>query len=359
MMAKDPWFPFGTGPEAPIRLLTLPHAGAGASAFRAWGRGMAKEVAVCPVQPPGREGRYEEAPYTRVAPLARELAGRITTSVPLPYALLGHSTGALCAYEVVRELRRTGGPLPVHLFVGGQPAPQIPPDRRLDMAGLSVTELAAFLRKLGGTPEAILSDHGVLQWMQPILAADLAVNAHYAFQPEAPLSIPVTAFAGRADSVAAPELMEPWEAQTTAGFQLHLLDGGHFALFDHAASVHAAIADALAAYGELPSLGPLHRYPEALRPQVGPYLLDAGKALLAPLGRTDRRPAGGQILFTASRPDGVLLLLIDDDKVVSGIVVEHQGSFRSACRSMDSFGHMVIVSRTACNGAGKTPRMTL
>jgi len=102
-MTKSPWFPFGTRPDAPIRLLTLPHAGAGASVFRAWGQGMPEPVAVCPVQPPGRERRYGEPPFTQVAPLVRELAGEISASVRTPYAILGHSTGALCAYEVVRE----------------------------------------------------------------------------------------------------------------------------------------------------------------------------------------------------------------------------------------------------------------
>ncbi|KAA9373317.1 thioesterase [Microbispora cellulosiformans] len=244
-MAKHPWFPFGTGPEAPVRLLTLPHAGAGAAVFRAWARGMPEEVAVCPVQPPGREGRSGEAPFDRVAPLVRELAEQITASVSEPYAVLGHSTGALCAYEVVRELRRTGGPLPVHLFVCGRPAPHLPPARH-DVAGLSVTELAAFLRELEGTPEGMLSDHRALQWMQPILVADLAVNECYTFQSEAPLDIPITAFVGRTDPVAGVELMEPWQSQTVAGFRLHLLDGGHFAIFDRATFVLAEIAAALA-----------------------------------------------------------------------------------------------------------------
>ncbi|WP_242909714.1 thioesterase II family protein [Actinomadura terrae] len=243
-MAKLPWFPFGTGPEAPVRLLTLPHAGAGAAAFRAWAQGMPEGVAVCPVQPPGREGRYGEAPFNRVAPLVEELAEQITASVDAPYALLGHSTGALCAYEVVRELRRTGGPLPMHLFVSGRPAPQLPSDRH-EVAGLSLTELAAFLRELEGTPETVLSDHRVLRWMQPILVADLAVSECYTFRPEAPLNIPITAFVGRTDPVAGEELMEPWQSQTVAGFRLHLLDGGHFAIFDRATSVHAEIAGAL------------------------------------------------------------------------------------------------------------------
>jgi medium-chain acyl-[acyl-carrier-protein] hydrolase len=243
-MTKSPWFPFGTQPDAPVRLLTLPHAGAGAAAFRAWGQGMPEPVAVCPVQPPGRERRYGEPLFTQVAPLVQELASEITASVRSPFAILGHSTGALCAYEVSRQLRRTGGPQPVHLFVCGRRAPQHPMEQH-DLTALSEAELAAFLRGLEGTPEVILSDHGLLRRMQPILAADFTVNERYTFQPDAPLDIPITAFVGHADPGAGEELMAPWRTQTVADFHLRVLDGAHFAIFDQAAQVHAEIAAAL------------------------------------------------------------------------------------------------------------------
>ncbi|WP_213453293.1 thioesterase II family protein [Rhizomonospora bruguierae] len=243
---KNPWFPFGTRPDAPVRLLTLPHAGAGASVFRTWGRGLPEPIGVVPVQPPGRERRYGDPPFTRVGPLVTELAAAITAELATPYAILGHSTGALCAFEVTRELLRRGGPPPVHLFVCGRPAPHFPRERS-DLGRLPVPELAAFLRQLEGTPEAILNDPGLLERMRPILAADFDVNECYTFAPgdDTPLDIPITAFAGRTDPVAVAGPMAAWERHTTAGFRLHLLDGGHFAIFDRVAEVHAGIVDGL------------------------------------------------------------------------------------------------------------------
>jgi medium-chain acyl-[acyl-carrier-protein] hydrolase len=38
--AGSPWLPFGAGGDAGIRILCLPHAGAGASVYRVWGRGL-------------------------------------------------------------------------------------------------------------------------------------------------------------------------------------------------------------------------------------------------------------------------------------------------------------------------------
>jgi medium-chain acyl-[acyl-carrier-protein] hydrolase len=164
-----------------------------------------------------------------------------------PYALFGHSTGALCAFEVVRQLRAVGGVLPVHLFVSGRRPPQLAMER-LDIGALTPPELATLLRRMGGTPEELLADHEVLSALQPLLAADFAVNQHYDYVSGLPLELPLTAFAGVEDPGADVEWMAPWKDQTTGDFTLYELDGGHFAVFAHRAQVHAYITAHLAAY---------------------------------------------------------------------------------------------------------------
>lgn len=240
----SPWLPFGVHADAPIRLLCLPHAGAGASAFRSWRRGLPPAIGLCPVQPPGRERRQAERPFSQVRPLVRELASQVVSSVATPYAIFGHSTGALAAFELAREIRRLGAPGPVHLFVAGRRAPHLPICRS-DLARLSLPELAALLRELGGTPPDLLADTDLLAMMQPMLAADFEVNENYEFAAEDPLSVPITAFAGTTDTGADVTMMTAWREQTTAEFAIHALAGGHFAIFDHAETVHAAIATAL------------------------------------------------------------------------------------------------------------------
>ncbi|MFE4588975.1 thioesterase II family protein [Streptomyces laurentii] len=245
MTTANPWLPFGAHPESGIRLLCLPHAGAGATAYRTWGQGLPEQIKACPVQPPGRERRRREEPFTRVDSLTRALAKEIAGSVRGPYALFGHSTGALCAFETAREMRRIGAAPPVHLFVSGRRAPQLPMPRH-DVGAMTVPELAQALRRLGGTPEEVLSNPELLALLQPVLAADFSVNETYAHVAEDPLDLPVTAFAGIDDTGADVALMEPWESQTSREFVLHSFPGGHFAVFEHAARVHSLISDALA-----------------------------------------------------------------------------------------------------------------
>ena len=240
------WLPFGAAPGAEIRLLCLPHAGAGAAVYRSWGAGSLDGVAVCPVQPPGRDKRRREPALTSATELARLLAVEVMANVRPPYALFGHSTGAVVAFELSRQLRRAGGAAPVHLFVSGRPAPQLPM-HRTQLSGLSVTELAAVLRGLGGTPEEVLNDEDLLARISPLLIADFQVNEEYAYQPEAPLGSPVTVFAATRDAGTTLDQAAAWEVQAGGGFRLHTLDGEHFAVFDRAPEVHEQIAKSLRA----------------------------------------------------------------------------------------------------------------
>ncbi|MFJ6167567.1 thioesterase II family protein [Micromonospora orduensis] len=237
----SPWFPFGTGDDARVRLVCLPHAGAGAGFYRGWGRGLPASTAACPVQPPGREKRRSERPMTSAGEIVRRLTPELIRTVRPPYAIFGHSTGALCAFEVIRELRRLGGPLPVHLFVGGRRAPDLPVPRT-ELAGLPPNELAAVLRRLGGTPEGVLASPDLLALLQPLLVADFAVNEEYDYRPEPPLPVPVTAFASTSDHFADPAQVAGWQRETSAGFTQLVLEGGHFAVFEHSAVVFGQLA---------------------------------------------------------------------------------------------------------------------
>jgi surfactin synthase thioesterase subunit len=241
---RSPWLPFGAAPDAAVRLLCLPHAGAGAGVYRAWGRGFPDGVCPCPVQPPGREKRHREPPLISATELARLLAPEVLARVRPPYALFGHSTGALIAFELSRQIRRLGGAAPAHLFVSGRPAPQIAM-RRTRLSGLSVTELAEVLRRLGGTPEEVLNDEAILARVRPLLVADFKVNEEYSYQPEDPLALPLTVFAATRDAGTSLEQAAAWEQQTSAGFRLHRLDGDHFAVFGQAREVHEQIAKSL------------------------------------------------------------------------------------------------------------------
>jgi medium-chain acyl-[acyl-carrier-protein] hydrolase len=216
-------------PRARLRLLCFPYAGGGASAYRGWGAALPTDVEVCPVQLPGRESRLREPPFTRVDPLIRTLADVLEPHLDVAFAFFGHSMGAMIAFELARELRRRGGPLPQHLFAAGRRAPQLPA-REEDIHDLPEPEFLAKLRELNGTPEEVLQHGELMRLLLPILRADFAINETYAHRPEAPFDFGISAFGGLGDREVTREDLELWHDHTRGRFRLRMLPGDHFFL---------------------------------------------------------------------------------------------------------------------------------
>jgi surfactin synthase thioesterase subunit len=107
------------------RVFCFPHAGGGASLFCAWAPSVPDGMELCAIQLPGREDRLTETPFRDLAALVPELVTEIGAQLDRPFALFGHSVGALVAYEVARSLSASGRP-PIHLFVSSQRAPHLP-----------------------------------------------------------------------------------------------------------------------------------------------------------------------------------------------------------------------------------------
>jgi medium-chain acyl-[acyl-carrier-protein] hydrolase len=213
--------------DLPLRLFCFSHAGAGASTFGAWAKPLTPAgVDVCPVQLPGRENRFREPPHDRLEPLLESLVSALHRHLDRPYALFGHSLGALLAFELARFLSAVGL-RPERLLVSGRIAPQLR-DTRPPMHGLPDTELVARLRELGGIPDALLEHQELLALQLPTLRADLAVNETYRHVAASPLDVPVTAFGGDRDPRVAVSELRAWALTTRAAFRASVLQGDHF-----------------------------------------------------------------------------------------------------------------------------------
>lgn len=229
---RTPWLPV-CPPSAPgTRLFCFPHAGAGGLAYREWGRLLPPGIQVLPVLPPGRETRWREALYTSIEPYVEDLATALAPELRAPYALFGHSLGALVAFELARRLRASGVAEPVHLFVSGRIAPQITEHRRV-LHRLPPGDLARELAALGGIPGHVDLGDQRLSHVLAALRADLSVNERYAFRAEPVLGTAVTALGGATDPRVNATELGAWCTQTSGPFALRTYQGGHFYLAEH------------------------------------------------------------------------------------------------------------------------------
>ena len=214
-------------PSARLRLFCFPYAGGGATVFSTWPRSLPPEVEVVAVQPPGREGRLMEKPFSNLAQLVEAMHRELLPHLDKPFAFYGHSNGGLMAFELARTLRRTGGPMPRHLFVGGRPAPQEALEEELIHA-LPHDEFIAALRRYAGTPEEILQNAEIMELIMPLLRADFSLGETYAYVPEPPLDVPISAYGGVRDDEVPPEQIESWREQTSSRFHCRMFPGDHF-----------------------------------------------------------------------------------------------------------------------------------
>lgn len=227
--AFDPWISCRKpGPQTRLRLFCFPYAGAGAMIFRTWSNGLPADVEVCPVQLPGRGTRLMERPFTQLSPLIEALAQALAPLLDQPFAFFGHSLGALISFELARRIRQYRLH-PVHLFVSGARAPQLP-HRAPPLHTLPDKEFMLELRRLNGTPAELLDHKELMEIMLPLLRADFALYETYVYSTEPPLDCPITAFGGLQDHKVSNSDLEAWCAQTSASFSMSMFPGDHFFL---------------------------------------------------------------------------------------------------------------------------------
>lgn len=230
------------------RLFCFPFSGGGSPVFRGW-TGALPEVEIVAALLPGRERRLAEPPVRELRDLVDSLVSAMEPMLDRPFALFGHSMGALIAYEVARRLEALRLPLPIRLFASAFRSPERPNPSR-PIHHLPDREFVEELRRYGGTPEGILENPEMLALVLPTLKADFRLHEVYVHPFRLPLDCPITAFAGAQDHVVPPAEMQGWERHGRRGHRGHRLmvfPGGHFFLQDSRNQLLAEVARDLSA----------------------------------------------------------------------------------------------------------------
>jgi len=161
--------------------------------------------------------------------LVKALTTAITPLMDRPFAFFGHSMGAVIAFELARSVRQRFACEPEVLCVSGRQAPQVPNDKSPSY-NLPNDEFIAELQRIDGTPREVLEHAELMELVVPMLRADFQLVQTYQYEAGAPLACPIAAYGGLEDNEVPRELLSMWRGQTTSGFALHMLPGGHFFL---------------------------------------------------------------------------------------------------------------------------------
>ncbi|MDU0288256.1 thioesterase II family protein [Saccharothrix longispora] len=239
--AADRWTRrFHPVPDAPHRVVLLPHAGGSASSFLSVSRALSqRSVDVVAVQYPGRQDRRHEPCVESLVELADLLVDVVQPLADRPLTLFGHSYGASVAFELAVRLEVRG--VAVHgLFASGRRAPCVHRDERGHQ--LPDDELLAEIRKLNGTDSGVLQDDEILRMVLPAIRADYKAAETYRWEPGPKVRAPLRALIGDSDPKVTEAEARRWAEHTEGNFDLEVFPGGHFYLTAHADAVVERIA---------------------------------------------------------------------------------------------------------------------
>lgn len=209
-----------------LRLFVLHHAGGSHLPYRHWSAALPRTWDVRLLDAPGHGYLLDQPLLSDAGHLADFLLHGIAPELDCPYALFGHSMGAIVAYEMIRGLDDRGLPLPVWAGFSARPAP------RWGEAGepyheLPDAELRRRLRLLGGTPDEVFDSPDLWARFEPMIRADLRLVETW--RPgTAPLPVALSAYAGFDDRFAAPRQMAGWAEHTAHFLGVRGFAGGHF-----------------------------------------------------------------------------------------------------------------------------------
>ena len=195
---------FSARPIAALRVICFPYAGGRVTSFRPWAVALPGWIDVWGVQLPGHDGRLLEPPISSVRAIVDAVVPALLAELDRPYALFGHSMGALVAFEVARALQARGAPPAAHLLVSGRRAPHLPA-HEADIHDLDNEAFVAEMgHRYGGIPAELLRHPDVMDLLLPVLRADMTAIETHVHTPGEPLICPISVFGGDTDPYASP-----------------------------------------------------------------------------------------------------------------------------------------------------------
>ncbi|RXJ94837.1 putative thioesterase [Malaciobacter molluscorum] len=240
---KNKWIQFESKKEVRLRLFCLPYAGGGSSIYRSWQKLMPEDIQVCKIQLPGRENRINEQAIDNMEELIQTITKQLLFYLDKPFAIFGHSMGAMVSYELAKYLTKHTPYIPEHVFVSACRTPDIPDMNKTYF--LQGNEFLQSLRQRGGTNEVLLENKEYMQLIEPTLRADLKLIEEWHHNNIDILKCPLTVLGGIKDKLVSPNILEKWDRYTNDEFKLKLFDGDHFFINDDTHNIALTVANAL------------------------------------------------------------------------------------------------------------------
>lgn len=231
---KPGWIRQFHKPSSPSRLplLIFPHAGSGASAYRALSKAFSANFDVIIFQYPGRQDRVKEPPLTSLQDIAAGAFAEFQKSPynrGVPIVVFGHSMGAMVSFEFT-QLALAAGIDVRQLTVSAAVAPSRAAFRKPTPE--DDDELLDHLIKLEGINSDVLASKEIMRMSLPAIKADHKASEAYRCDQTTRVATRIHAIGGDRDPIVSMADLHGWH-QHGSDVEITIFEGGHFFTNNH------------------------------------------------------------------------------------------------------------------------------
>ncbi|WP_246628353.1 thioesterase II family protein [Paenibacillus oenotherae] len=231
-----------------MQLFCLPYAGGSAAVYKKWSDCLESWIELVPIELSGRGNRFNLPFYSTIKEAVDDVQQQIVSCLKpnTPYAIWGHSMGALLSYEAAHSLSQSGVRQPDHLFVSGSSAPNHRKKEK-NLHNLDDEEFMRELKELQGTPADFFENKELVELFLPIIRNDFKISEQYIYEaPSAKLRTNISVLYGNEEKFI--NKIHAWSEHTEKECRYHEFQGGHFFIFDHIPKVTDLINGSLSQY---------------------------------------------------------------------------------------------------------------
>ncbi len=235
---------------AKIKLFCIPYSGGSSSVYYKWKRLLGEHITLCPLELAGRGRRMREPFYDTVAEACDDISSMIMKelSPDEPYAIYGHSMGALLAYETYYALKEKGAHEPCHIFFSGRKAPQDEAEKT-EYYKLPEREFLDVLFHYGGNTRDILQNRELMDLFVPILRSDFRLAEIYEYREAAErIQCEISVVNGKNDLSVSRCDISMWSERAGSTCEYYWLQGEHFFITENPEAVAKLLNRVLSYY---------------------------------------------------------------------------------------------------------------
>jgi surfactin synthase thioesterase subunit len=214
-----------------INLFCFPFAGGNKYSYRDYEKFMPSNIKLIPIESPGRGMRFSERLSCSIDEIVADYYDQIKDYLQEPYAIYGHSMGALTGFLVTKRIIEENLNPPLHLFFSGRAGPSSK-DKDEAKYLLPQKEFVAELKSLDGIPEGVLKDEDLMEIFEPILRADFQAIETYTYNSSQAIDIPISVAIGKEEKVSLQEA-EAWQKESQHPLKIKQFPGKHFFIFQY------------------------------------------------------------------------------------------------------------------------------